>query len=395
MPAAALEGDALAAQLAPLATPASAHRRAGIVVCSQARDRAEAIELLDMLGLRNPPPAAAPPPPPTPRRRATVPAPTNDRQTASLPADRPADAPVEAPTVAAPAPLTNPATSAETATAPRTQAASAPTRSTPPSPRPATARPMAWSRSAEKPAGSHPHRPRAAATHAATTRAATVAAPPPTAASASARWTDVAVAAAHGVVIDCSASGVPAVGTCQGPDCGRPMVSVRAYRKDDCWRENGFVYHDAHGLCHRCYMAKRYRQNQLVQAAVPQDSTAVVAAASAVDIAVDIAVDEPANSPTNSVVNSGADGPSEAPTDAIRTVFPASAVVVAPLYPVLCTECGVVGDTTPSNPQAAEQLREQHVQDHQRHDRLGRGDHGQTGLALLGKATATVDRRSA
>lgn len=302
-----LDGDALAAQMTPLATPASARRRAGIVVCSQARDHEDSIELLDMLGLRTAPAPATAPPPPTRRRTATI--------------------------------ITTPA-AASAVVDPAAECAD----------------------SAETPVSPDQHRPRAATTP------ATPATPPAAAvparkrpALASARWTDSKVAAANGVVIDCSATGAPAVGICQGDNCGRPMVSVRAYRKDACWRQNGFVYHSARGLCNRCYNAWYSSQHQ---------ATSVGSAGSVQDT---VANDGLGGGPDNSAVTGTSaefDGLAEPSEEAGRTPVEATvdavpAVVVAALYPVLCTECGIVGDTTPNTPTAAETLREQHIADHQ------------------------------
>lgn len=350
MPAAPkLEGDALAAQLTPLVMPATELRRAGIVVCSQARDTADAIELLDMLGLRTPPAPATAPPPPTRRRRKPASAPVVAEAAAAQigdVAEVSAEVLVELPAtlavaVEAAAPE-NPAAHAETDDTSSSSSVPSTTNSTA-QPELAASADEASASTQRAPATDKPtrpaqHRPRAAATR----RARAV----------SAQWTDVTVAAAHGVVIDCSASGVPAVGTCQGADCGRPMVSVRAYRKDDCWRRNGFVYHDAHGLCHRCYMAWYYRHNQPAPAATTQDTPAN-----------DVASNSSA-SHESPVDASPMDEADQALPDLVEPTFPAAAVVVAELYPVLCTECGVVGATTPSTLTAAEQLREQHLSLH-------------------------------
>lgn len=114
--------------------------------------------------------------------------------------------------------------------------------------------------------------------------------------------------------------GAPVAGVCVG--CDRAMVTQRAYRQDPRWREAGFVRVGARGRCNSCYAAWHHHERQNAQ---PQDTP---------------------------------------------PPFTASKVRVTPLYPVLCAECGLVGEA-PDTREAARQLREQHIQFHRRQQPAG------------------------
>jgi hypothetical protein len=238
---------------------ATLDRRAGIVACSQARDKAEAALFLDMLGLRSADPVlpAPRPTPPPPVRRA-----------------QPAPPPVPA----LPAPLVVAAAREPAGTLSRADAEAIRRRFT---------------------AGGITQA-RLAAEYQVTEATVTNAIQHGT-------WT----------------SGAPVTGVCAG--CDRLMVTQRAWQRDERWRQAGFARVGARGRCNSCYQAWHAHERQNVPA---QN-----------------------NRPENS-----------RPEDMVPA-FAASKVRVAPLYPVLCAECGLVGEA-PDTREAARQLREQHIRFH-------------------------------
>lgn len=139
--------------------------------------------------------------------------------------------------------------------------------------------------------------------------------------------------------------GAPVTGVCVG--CERAMVTQRAYRQDEQWRQAGFVRVGARGRCNSCYATWHAREHQ-------------------------------------DILN----GPAE---DAVP-LFAASKVRVAPLYPVLCTECGLVGEA-PDTREVARQLREQHIQYHRQQEPASRPrPRGQRSAGRDGQAAGLAQR---